>query len=181
MKKGPNHQPKKQQEYKLVLKIPFITDEFNRKVRGILTKNNTPVRLVNYKGKTLRQMTRPKATTKKICKSKACPAPGICQQSSVVYSAMCDLCGHSYVGMTTRRLHNRAQEHVRSAKNHTTTSAFGEHYLSKHPNQRPQISFKILRHEGNELRLRIEEALAIKDETPELNRRQEDMGIGFLP
>ena len=32
-----------------------------------------------------------------------------------------------------------------------------------------------------ELRLKIKEALAIKDSRPDLNRRIEDMGTGYLP
>ena len=85
--------------------------------------------------------------------------------------------------MTTRRLHERAREHVAAAKQRSKTSALGEHYWREYTTANGDIalSFEIVRHERNNLRLHIEEALAILKYKPELNRRQEDLGTGFLP
>ena len=85
--------------------------------------------------------------------------------------------------MTTRRLHERAREHVAAVKRRSKTSALGEHYWREHraANGDIAISFEIVRHERNTLRLHIEEALAIRKYKPELNRRPEDLGAGFLP
>ena len=85
--------------------------------------------------------------------------------------------------MTTRRLQERAREHVAAAKQRSKASAIGEHYWREHTaaNGDIALSFEIVRHERNNLRLHIEEALAILKYKPELNRRQEDLGTGFLP
>ena len=71
-------------------------------------------------------------------------------------------------------------KHVTSAKQHSAPSVFGEHYLAQHPNDSPKIGFRILAGHHDNLRLHIEEAMAIKQLKPELNRRQEKLGTGFL-
>ena len=73
---------------------------------------------------------------------KTCPAPKICQQSSLVYKAMCQLCHNAYIGMTTRRLHVRAREHMNSAKQYYPDSAFGEHYREEHPQEAQTLSLR---------------------------------------
>ena len=82
--------------------------------------------------------------------------------------------------MTTRALHTRALEHIAGARKHSLKSAFGEHYKTKHPKMAPSLNFRILQQCRDELRLHIEEALAIQRHRPQLNRRDEDMGTGFL-
>ena len=65
---------------------------------------------------------------------------------------------------------------------HQEHTAFGDHYRTRHKKKKePKLSFKILSQNHDDLRLHIEEALAIKTLTPELNKRQEEMGTGFLP
>ena len=175
-KRKPTH------ESNLILKIPFISDAFNHKVRHLLNKHNVAARVVNCRDRTLRDLT--KANQKQqhtICHSTSCPAPDICQHASVVYSATCQLCDQSYIGMTTRKLHERAREHVTAARHHDRHSAFGQHYESHHPKATPDIKFIILRRQKDLLRLHIEEAMAIRTFKPTLNRRQEDLGTGFLP
>ena len=51
----------------------------------------------------------------------------------------------------------------------------------EHPKSKPKISFSILSQQQDELRLHVEEAMAIKTRQPDLNRRQEELGTGFLP
>ena len=167
-----------------VMKIPFLTDAFNHSVQNLLDKHGIPARLVNPRGKTLREFTRkptPGSTSTNVCKSRTCPAPTICQRTSVVYQAECKHCGSKYIGMTTRKLHDRIREHVLSAKRGSEESAIGEHYKENHPGMQPNLTFTIIRHQRDELRLHIEEAMAIKLNKPDLNRRQEDLGTGFLP
>ena len=175
---------KKQQQTDnpLVFNIPFITDKFNKDVQRILHKHNVPARLVNKRGTTLLQLSSKHDKPELPCKSKSCPAPAICQQSNIVYSATCLLCDKTYIGMTTRRLHDRAREHIYMIKNKDDGSALGEHYVTDHPHTKePLITFKVLRKNRDLLRLHIEEAMAIKQANPALNRRQEDLGTGFLP
>ena len=84
--------------------------------------------------------------------------------------------------MTVRQLHARALEHVRAATQHQEHAAFGDHYRTRHKKKKePKLSFKILSQNHDDLRLHIEEALAIKTLAPELNNGQKEMGTGFLP
>ena len=178
-----------------------------------LAKHDIPARVVNPpppppRGRTIRDLTRlPDASPDKICHSKSCPAPGICQQSNVVYVATCILSGEFYVGMTTRKLHDRAREHVLSARKRNNNTALGDHYRECHNEKEqpttksskkskkssgnesdkikfkesPKINFKTIKHQPDLLRLHIEEAIAIKQLKPTLNHRQETPGTGFLP
>ena len=110
----------------LTFRIPFVSDQLNHQIRltRALAKHDIPARLVNPRGRTIRDLTRlPDATPDKICHSKSCPAPGICQQSN----ATCILCGEFCVGMTTRKLHDRAREHVLSASKRNNNTALGDH------------------------------------------------------
>ena len=82
--------------------------------------------------------------------------------------------------MTTRRVHVRAREHMNSAKQHSPNSAFGEHYREEHPQETPNITFEILKRCSDDVRLHIEEAMAIQQFRPSLNQRVQEMGTGFL-
>ena len=84
--------------------------------------------------------------------------------------------------MTVRQLHARALEHLRVANQRQEHTAFGDHYKTGHKEKDiPKLSFKIISQNHDDLRLHIEEALALKTLKPELNKRQEEMGTGFLP
>ena len=138
--------------------------------------------MVNSREPNIQQLaSHPKAATRTSCTSKSCQIRHLCQQKGVVYEAKCNLCGDKYIGQTARALHDRAREHITAAKNRTNNSALGRHYEERHPADPPSISFKILDRSRDELRLKIKEALAIKTRRPELNRRKEEMGTGYLP
>ena len=84
--------------------------------------------------------------------------------------------------MTVRQLHARALEHLRAANGRKEQTAFGDHYRAVHEKtDKAKLSFKIVKQQHDDLRLHIEEALAIKTLRPDLNKRQEEMGTGFLP
>ena len=177
---------KKQQrvhhESLFTLKIPFISNNINDGIRRIIKRHKIPARLVNSKGTTLRDVTKwPTTNRHSPCKNKDCPAPQICWKSSVIYRATCKICNQFYIGMTTRRLHDRAREHITSVKQKTKPSAFGDHYKEIHADQKPRISFEIIGHASDGLRLHIEEAIAIQLHNPPLNRKTEQLGTGYLP
>ena len=106
--------------------------------------------------------------------------------------------------MTTRKLHDRAREHVLSASKRNNNTALGDHYRERHNekeqqtkksskkskkssgNESDKMKFKespksTIKHQPDLLRLHIEEATAIKQLKPTLNRRQETLCTGFLP
>ena len=168
------------------LRIPFVSDQLNHQIKRTLKRHGIPARLVNPRGQTIKDLTKPrKAKTTKKCSSKLCPAPDICHRSNVVYLATCTLCNETYVGMTTRKLHDRAYEHLLSARKRTNKTAIGDHYRERHPEEKgkevkPSVTFKIIKHQRDLLRLHIEESMAIKQLKPTLNRRLETLGTGFL-
>ena len=180
-------QRKQPKQTTFTFNIPYIDDKFNANIKRILTKHNIPARLTNTRGRTVRELAKRPANKKTSCKSKACPAPGICQRSSVVYKATCTTCSDFYIGMTERRLHDRAREHLTAARERSKASALGEHYRIQHPNPqnkdqliRPAITFEVLSQHRDILHLHIEEAMAIQSLRPPLNRRDEHLGTGFL-
>ena len=97
-----NKKTRPDKESLFTLKIPFLSDGFNYKIREILEQNNIPARLVNPRGRTLLDLTKRKTTTHETCKSNICPAKEICWKSSVVYMATCTLCKDRYIGIWRR-------------------------------------------------------------------------------
>ena len=84
--------------------------------------------------------------------------------------------------MTTRTLHERAREHMNAANKHTCASVFGDHYANIHPHETQNITFVTLKRvrRNDDLHLHKEEAIAINKYNPKLNRREENIGAGFL-
>ena len=77
----------------------------------------------------------------------------------VVYQITCELCKGTYIGSTVRALHERAKEHLASAKNKTKASAMGCTIRPDTRNPSQKMHFKIVcTTERDELQLRIEEA-----------------------
>ena len=74
----------------------------------------------------------------------------------------------------------RAREHLNSARKRSTSSALGQHYADDHPTGEILVSFTVIKHCRDSLRLHIEEAMAIKEQRSKLNRRDEHQGTGFL-
>ena len=84
--------------------------------------------------------------------------------------------------MTVRQLHACALEHLRAANARKEGTAFGDHYRAVHEKKdTAKLSFKIVKQQHDNLQLYIDEALAIKTLRPDINKRQEEMGTGFLP
>ena len=165
----------------LFVRFPFVRDAFNSSIKGLFKKYEIPARLVNPGGQTLFNFAQERKPSQRTCRSSICPQPSICQWSSVVYEATCRVCGHSYIGMTSRRLHDRVREHMASAPKNDEKTAFGVHYEAEHLKQKPKISFSVLSYQRDILCLRVEEAMAIKSRKPELSHRQEELWTGFLP
>ena len=71
-----------------------------------------------------------------------------------------------------------AREHAYAIERSDDTSALGEH--SKIHTEAMSASFKIVDRASDQLRLRIQEAYWIQRRQPTLNRKEENMGTGFL-
>ena len=161
--------------------LPFVSNRFDTEVRRSLIRHNITAGIVHPRPQTILQLAQPK-TKLPDCKLRNCPIPYLrCTACFVVYEVKCEICKAIYVGSTTRALHDRAKEHVTAATKHSRTSAIGEHYQLHHPTDEPRLLFRIIRRtKKDELRLRIEEALMIKELAPTINRRCEETGLDFL-
>ena len=94
---------------------------------------------------------------------------------------VCNLCGVTYIGETSRPLVTRFQEHYRSTANPTAKSyknmAFSKHYRDQHPGLKPKLSVKILKKTKGSLQRKITEALYIQELKPDLNGKYEQLNI----
>ena len=75
--------------------------------------------------------------------------------------------------MTVCQLHARALEHLSAANGRIVERTdFGNHYRAVHGRKnKAKLSFKIVKQQHDDLRLHIEEALAIKTLRQDLNKR----------
>ena len=165
----------------LTFRFPFINNQLNTQIRRSLARHKINARLIHPRPQTLLQPAQPPIKSPE-CKLRNCPISYLkCTTCFVVYEITCEICKGVYIGSTTRALHERAKEHIAAARNKSRTSAIGEHYGMHHPTSEPRLQFRIIRRtEKDELRLRIEEAMAIREAAPSLNRRKEETGIDFL-
>ena len=111
--------PRKNKEPRVTsfsFRFPFVTDAINNSIKQLFEKYEIPARLVNPRGQILLNFAQERKPSQRTCRSSICPQRSICQRSSVVYEATCQLYGSSYIGMTSRRLHDRMREHMASAR-----------------------------------------------------------------
>ena len=176
------HRPKiNNDQQRITFRLPFINNRLNTEVRRALQRHNINARIVHPRPRTLLQLAQPKPQPYE-CKLRSCPIKHLrCTARFVVYELTCQLCKDTYIGSTTRALHDRAKEHITAAKTHNRSLAIGEHYFTFHRAKEPQLQFRIIRFtEKDELRLRIHEATIIQRLAPAMNRRKEETGVGFL-
>ena len=124
---------------------------------------------------------KPKCTTRN-CKICACLVSDVnCTVQFLVY-LICLLCQETYVGESSRSLHDRLSEHMRFPTSPDIRSyrdeAFAVHYRQLHHCQAPQLSFiKLLKSESNTISRKIIEAMYIDQLKPEINDKEECMFI----
>ena len=129
-----------QDESQTTLAIPFISKSFTNDIRRAVQRSSLNVRIVQQPQASLKNLLVESWPYDKTCKDvKNCPVcrtssvPIQCKKKDVVYLVMCNLCGASYIGETSRPLVTRVQEHYRSAANPTAKSyknmAFSKHCL----------------------------------------------------
>ena len=148
----------------IYLRLPFISDGADAKIKRIIKKYDLPVRIY-HKPRTLRQMLQPKTTTPE-CQLRNCPLnePMKCQVQKCVYEVQCQNCHQKYIGSTVRPLHTRIKEHLRS----TNSSVYKHKTVCS-----SDFSTEIIGRAGDQTSLRILEAIKIKERKPTLNSRQE--------
>jgi hypothetical protein len=161
------------------VKIPYINDRLNKKIKEIFTEENIPVRLV-HKNKSLRNILSRSQTTDE-CQRENCQwkTSRICLRTGVVYKITCQYCHKHYIGSTIRVLHDRLREHTRDDK-----SAVYRHIQECHHGIRIEqnigLTVRIIGQDKDNINLRFKESILIQQQRPQLNGREELIESGLI-
>ena len=156
--------------------LPFVSDEFTRKIRRALKAAQLDVQVRVQPGLQLRHLLK-KVAYPRSCSKRNCPVQddALCFRHNVVYRMTCELCNAFYIGSTTRCFHERASEHLRAARNPSSYPryAIAAHYREQHAHTAPRLKFNMVAQHKSELDCRIAEATIIDREQPQLNQKAE--------
>jgi hypothetical protein len=148
------------------LRMPFVTDTLNKKLKNIFKKENIPVRFY-HTTRTLRQALSLPQT--KPCHLQNCPMVNKkhCTAKNVVYKVLCNVCKKFYIGSTIRELHQRMYEHT-----HNKNSSLFKHMreCGKHDSS---FTTSILARDRDAINIRMKEALLIQMYQPAINSKEE--------
>ena len=162
------HKPKKKEkerrENMIHVRLPYISDKIDNKIKNIVKRNNLPIQIY-HNTRTLRHCVNTNEVTTE-CQMKDCEVKNkkLCNIKKVVYKIKCDKCGDSYIGSSVRPLHLRVKEHLRYRNSSV--------YLHK-MKCGAEFSTEIMGRERDATSLRIREAIEIRRNQPEINSRQE--------
>jgi hypothetical protein len=150
-------------EPKFYLNIPYINDTFEHKIKNSLKGLGLRI-LIAHKSKKLKRAIS-SDQKREVCNLPRCRMKSnLCMSKSVVYNIKCGKCGACYIGSTFRFLHQRFKEHLiqRSSPIYVhNTNCNGE------------LDVQVLSNDSNTQRLRIKEALLIKELKPSLNAKED--------
>ena len=171
-------------EKTVCLKLPYVSERVSENIRTFIRKRNLPIKVIFTPGKKLRELfcsSRPHDGPR--CTFTNCLiCPKIvddkhCAIACPLYKIVCNLCQDTYVGESSRTLHDRMSEHLRYASNPGTKSYLAEalavHYREKHPNTEPSLNFELLGTERNTVLRKIKEAMLIHELKPDINDKSE--------
>ena len=100
-----------------------------------------------------------------------------CSKMAPIYKITCNLCHQTYIGESSRSLHDRLSEHLRFANNPTCRSykeeALAVHYNTLHSGQSADLTFELIGSESNTIIRKIQEAHLIFTLKPEINDKEE--------
>lgn len=186
------------QENAAVLKLPFRNEDIQRKTKKLVQRSGFPVNIVcehtqNLKDTLVTSALRPAGCSitqerekRKQEKRRGRPlSPCIsclgglpthlCDVAGILYMLTCALCMDRYVGESCRTPRERFEEHHFDARHHVAGKPLGEHFASKHRNERIKstdvifIRVRILAFEVRSARRAIREAVEIRERRPEIN------------
>jgi hypothetical protein len=155
---------------KFFLSIPFVNEKTSRLVRNSLSPLGVKI-LIAHKGSKLKDHLRDTKHEFK-CKLANCRLNNhLCLRKGVVYQLKCQQCNEVYIGSSWRSLHIRVKEH------HTQRqSVIYTHNLSCNGS----VKVSILASDNNIQRMRLKEALIIKQAKPSLNTKDDVLGSHIL-
>jgi len=186
------------QDNAALLKVPFRSEEIQRKVRQAITRAGFPVNLVfehtpNLKDSLVRSAHQPRTCSKTQEREKrrqerrrgrplsACVTclaglpERLCDSAGVVYAMQCAHCSELYVGETRNTVRERFSQHHYDARHHLANEPWGIHMAEKHsqiPISSTDVIFKdarILAKETRAARRKLREAIEIRERRPAIN------------
>jgi hypothetical protein len=158
---GIRHNPGTEQTF--FLSIPFISNDLECKIRKSIRGLGVKI-IIAHKSSKLKHLIG-KSHGHEMCKLANCQLKNnLCLVKGSIYQIYCNKCQATYIGSTWRHLHIRYKEHLshRASPIHAhNLRCDGELVLS------------VLARESNTQRMRIKEALLIKELKPSLNRKDD--------
>ena len=153
-------------------KIPFISNNINRKITNAFKSEGINVRLC-HQSYTLRNALKQPDALPTMCKLLNCPIsnPKLCYQRKVVYQLKCQHCNNIYIGSTIRDLHIRIKEHYT-----TRTSSVFQHKQTCNSN----FTTSVVNRDSDPANLRLKEGLMIRKLSPSINSRAESEEISIF-
>jgi hypothetical protein len=151
------------QDQKFFLNIPFLSNTLEYKIRKALRDLNLNI-VISHKSTQLKQLLSVKRNND-TCHLTGCKLKNdLCLVRGTVYHIKCNLCGDNYIGSSWRYLHLRYKEH--------STQKSSPIY---HHNNRcgGSLVVEVLQKENNIQRLRIKEAILIKQLKPSMNGKDD--------
>ena len=157
--------------------------ELAKQCQKVLNKCDLPIKVMEKTGKSLKKL----LTKSNPFKSKSCGDPKCepclrnceinCRAKNVVYLNYCehqDVCDGKYIGETANAIKDRFQEHIDDYRLRPQKSSMHAHAREYHNGEKVKYSVKILGMcTGDPLLRQCMEAVAIRDETPLMNSREE--------
>ena len=143
--------------------FPYVNEAIHQSVKRVFRAANLPVRVYS-RNKSLRSHLNNRKNNQE-CSMKNCPLDSpLCLKKNCVYSMTCTLCQAEYVGSTKRTLHQRVKEHFNSP-----ASSVYQHRNKCHTD----FKVGIVTIDSATSRLRLKEAITIRERRPNINSKSE--------
>ena len=97
-----------------VLKIPYINEEYTRKIKCIVKRSGIKARVVTTPGRSVRSLITDSSSLPNTCRCGLCINNIDCKTRHFVYKATCKICNESYIGASYRPAEKRLMEHESS-------------------------------------------------------------------
>jgi hypothetical protein len=144
---------------KFFLNIPFVSNNIEHKIKQSLKPLGVKIHIA-HKGSQLKQVLNKNVKRNK-CNMASCKLKSdLCLIKGAVYQIQCDLCKATYIGSSWRHLHTRFKEHI---------SQKASPIYVHNSKCKGQLKIEVLTTDNNIQRMRIKEAVLIKEKKPSMN------------
>lgn len=171
-----------------IIKIPYINDNTDRRIKKYLNENNLNLKIVHTATKKINHLTKPKnneLNENKKCNCDFCSYTGgklKCTEKNIVYKYECKLCKMIYIGKTDCMIKNRHSLHKHHFRHKNRNSPMFEHHCNYHPERLINIekswkdyTIDIIRRNHDPVNNAISEAIEIQRNIPILINRKHEL------